>query len=453
MTSVVILAAGLGTRMRSTVPKVLHKICGKSMLDYTIDTALSVSSDVHVVLFHQEQVIKEHIEQRYPLYLRDKLHFHTQMYAKYPGTGGALIAESSEEHEQVRLLPLQGDRVIVMSGDTPFVDVADLEVLLQSRADICVGIFETNNPYGYGRIITTNSSGNPLCIRQIIEERDCTQEQKQVSLVNGGVYCFQKEILCKYIASLLPNNNQSEYYLTDIIRLAALDGVLIAGHILESEHLLGINSKVELAKAQDIMLDSLRLKAMQQGVIMRMPKSIYIENDVVFEGECILENGVCITGRSIIKDSHIKAHTVIENSSIIKSDIGPNAHIRPSCMITNSHIGNFVECKNANLTGVKAGHLSYLGDCRIDEGSNIGAGVITCNYDGKKKHQTLIGKNVFVGSDCQLVAPLEIQDNVLIAAGSTVTKSAKSGSLVIARQKQTTHENGFFRFFEQDKES
>ncbi|STQ86758.1 bifunctional UDP-N-acetylglucosamine diphosphorylase/glucosamine-1-phosphate N-acetyltransferase GlmU [Helicobacter muridarum] len=472
MVSVIILAAGLGTRMNSKIPKVLHKICGKSMIEYVIDVTLGISSDIHIVLFHQNQNIRDYINQIYPNYLLDKFHFHIQMHDKYPGTGGALIVEkwhgqmeqanlqlcstlipnneNTEQDQYKTLLPCQGDKIVVINGDTPFVAISDLETLLQDSSDISLGIFHAKNPKGYGRIIQSNTSKDKIYISRIIEDKDCSLEQREISLVNGGIYCFSKEILDRYIPSLKPSNAQNEYYLTDIIALACRDGALVSGHIMEAGNLLGINSRVELANAENIMLDRLRLKAMQQGVTMRIPNSIYIDSSVIFEGECVIENGACITGRSLIKNSHIKAHTVVEDSQVINSDIGPSAHIRPNCKIIDSHIGNFVECKKANLSGVKAGHLSYLGDCTIGEGSNIGAGVITCNYDGKEKHQTIIGKNVFVGSDCQLVAPIEIEDNVLIAAGSTVTKNVKLGSLVIARQKQVNHENGFFRFFSQE---
>jgi len=186
---------------------------------------------------------------------------------------------------------------------------------------------------------------------------------------------------------------------------------------------------------------------MTNGVIMRLPETIYIENDVEIEGECTLENGVTLLGNSKIIESHIKTNTVIEDSFIQNSDIGPMARIRPKSKIIDTHIGNFVEVKKGELTGVKAGHLSYLGDCKIDSGSNIGAGTITCNYDGKNKYETIIGKNVFVGSDSQLVAPLTIPDDVMIAAGTTVTKNPQSGDLVISRTPQKSISKFFWKFF------
>ena len=210
---------------------------------------------------------------------------------------------------------------------------------------------------------------------------------------------------------------------------------------------MGVNSKSELAQAESIRLQELRRRAMDQGVIMRLPESIYLEEWVEFEGECEIENNVRICGKSVIKHSHIKASSVVEDSVIEHSDIGPMAHIRPKSHISHTHIGNFVETKAAHLEGVKAGHLSYLGDCEIGSGSNVGAGVITCNYDGKGKHRTIIGQNVFIGSDCQLIAPCNIESHSIIAAGSTITDKVASGELAISRVKQKNIAGFFFRFF------
>ena len=196
------------------------------------------------------------------------------------------------------------------------------------------------------------------------------------------------------------------------------------------------------------MLRRIRDKWMSEGVIMQLPQSIYIEDDVEFIGECIVEQGVRITGKSKIENSHIKAHSVIEDSVVVDSDVGPLAHLRPLSNIKDTHIGNFVEVKKSTLKGVKAGHLSYLGDSEIDSGTNIGAGTITCNYDGVKKYQTIIGKNVFIGSDTQLVAPVTIEDDVMIAAGTTVTSGKiPKGSLTISRTKLKTIKDFYYKFF------
>lgn len=444
MLSVVILAAGFGTRMKSKEPKILHKICGKSMIEYVIETALQVSSDIHIVLYNQENKIKEYIQNCYEWFILDKITFHTQLHNKYPGTGGALMLEDKS------LIDLKGNKVVVLSGDTPLIIREDIEQLINGKGEVNIGVFKTKNPHGYGRIIkeekdSKHEQSYKIC--NIIEDKDCTPQQRNIKYVNAGIYCFNKDILQSYISMIDNSNAQEEYYLTQVINIAFDNKIGVFAHNLSKKNMIGINTKIHLAQAEGIMLKRIRDRAMQNGVVMQIPESIYIDYDVTFEGECFIESGVKITGKSHIKESIIKAHSVIENSDIISSDIGPHAHIRPNCKILDSHIGNFVECKNAKLNNIKAGHLSYLGDCEIQDGSNIGAGVITCNYDGINKHKTFIGKNVFVGSDCQLVAPITIKDNVLIGAGSTITKDIPEGSLALSRTKQVNYENGFNKIF------
>ncbi len=210
---------------------------------------------------------------------------------------------------------------------------------------------------------------------------------------------------------------------------------------------MGVNSKYHLALAEELMQERIKQRFMEAGVIMRLPDTIYIESDVVIESESIIENGVSLLKGSKIINSHVKTNSVVEDSLLKNSEIGPMARVRPKSTLINSKIGNFVEIKKSTLTGVKAGHLSYLGDSEIDEGTNIGCGTITCNYDGKAKYKTIIGKNVFVGSDTQLVAPIVIEDDVLIASGTTVTKDIKKGSLAINRAPLKIVENFFYKFF------
>jgi len=230
--------------------------------------------------------------------------------------------------------------------------------------------------------------------------------------------------------------------------MAKKDALKITPLLVDEEKFKGVNSKKDLSDAEIIMQDKIKTKLMNDGVIMQLPSTIYIEEGVEFESECIVENGCRITGDTLIKNSHIKANSIVEDSKIIDSDIGPLAHIRPASNIEDTHIGNFVEVKKSNLKGVKAGHLSYLGDAEIDEGTNIGAGTITCNYDGKKKYKTIIGKNVFIGSDTQLVAPVTVEDDVMIAAGTTVTSGTiKKGSLAISRTKLRIVKDFYYKFF------
>jgi bifunctional UDP-N-acetylglucosamine pyrophosphorylase/glucosamine-1-phosphate N-acetyltransferase len=234
--------------------------------------------------------------------------------------------------------------------------------------------------------------------------------------------------------------------------MARNDGLTISPLYVEEVEFKGVNSKNDLANAEMIMMERIRRSWMDAGVIMQLPDTIYIEEGVKFEGECIVENGARLCGNTLIVNSHIKAHSVIEDSTVKNSDVGPLAHLRPLSDLKDTHIGNFVEVKKSTLTGVKAGHLSYLGDATIDSGTNIGAGTITCNYDGVKKYQTIIGKNVFVGSDTQLVAPVEIADNVMIAAGTTVTAGKYESDILILSRTPIRKVAGFFtKFFGKGK--
>ena len=424
--SVVILAAGQGTRMKSTTPKVLHEISGKSMLFHAIDAAKALSDDITVVLYHQAERIQNEIEQHY-----DNIHFHMQDAQKYPGTGGAMKG-----------VEVQHDKALILNGDMPLVTMDALNALTEGDADINMSVIKLENPTGYGRVVIFDDK-----VQEIVEEKDCIPAQKEIQTVNAGVYCVKKEILERYIPALNNYNAQREYYLTDIIKMAVEEGKRIHPVLVEEEEFKGVNSKLDLAHAEEIFQRRIKTEWMKAGVTMRLPETIYIDSRATFEGECMLENGVSIQGASHIIDSHIKTHSVIEDSHIENSDVGPMGRVRPNSKLVDTHIGNFVEVKKSTLTGVKAGHLAYIGDASIDEGSNIGAGVITCNYDGKNKFQTKIGKNVFVGSDTQLVAPVTIPDDVMIAAGTTVTKDANSGDLVLSRSPQKSIKNFFYKFF------
>lgn len=450
--STIILAAGVGSRMKSNKPKVLHSICGKSMIARITEAALQVSDDVHIVLYHQKEVIEAHLREYFGSKL-ESITLHTQDCQNFPGTGGALMDSSG------KLIDLAHDRLVVLNGDMPLITPESIATIAQAQAPIIVSTITLENPSGYGRVLV-DPSGQ---ITQIIEEKDCNQAQKAITLVNAGIYGFDRGLLERSLPRLTNDNAQREYYLTDVVALnAALDStsllessapnrIKIAPFYGNAREFMGVNSKSELAQAESIRLQELRQRAMDQGVIMRLPESIYLEEWVEFEGECEIENNVRICGKSIIRHSHIKAGSVIEHSVIEHSDIGPMAHIRPSSHISHTHIGNFVETKAAHLDGVKAGHLSYLGDCEIGSGSNVGAGVITCNYDGKQKHRTIIGQNVFIGSDTQLVAPVEIESSAIIGAGSTITTNVKSGELALSRTKQSNIAGFFHRFFAKPK--
>ncbi|MDD2838284.1 MAG: bifunctional UDP-N-acetylglucosamine diphosphorylase/glucosamine-1-phosphate N-acetyltransferase GlmU [Sulfuricurvum sp.] len=430
--SIVILAAGKGSRMKSPKAKVLHEICGREMLYYSIKAAREISDDVIVVVAHQKEAVTAAMEKHFT-----GLTFVTQDADNFPGTGGAMMGVKPRY-----------DDVLVLNGDMPLIERSSIEKFLANPADIVMSVIPLDNPSGYGRVVIENNS-----VLRIVEEKDASEHEKAINTVNAGVYAFKHHVLQTYIPRLSNANAQGEYYLTDVIEMARNDALSIAPLYVEEVEFKGVNSKNDLAGAEMIMMDRLRRLWMDAGVIMQLPETIYIEEGVRFEGECIVENGARLCGNTLIAHSHIKAHSVIEESIIRNSDIGPMAHIRPSSVITGTHIGNFVEVKKSTLTEVKAGHLSYLGDAVIDSGTNIGAGTITCNYDGIKKYQTIIGKNVFVGSDTQLVAPVEIADNVMIAAGTTVTAGKYESGLLILSRTPIKKISGFFtRFFGKGKE-
>ena len=461
--SVIILAAGAGTRMRSHTPKVLHTICGKPMIYYIVREALSVSDDVHIVLYHKREMIESYLKKSLENgELEGNLVFHTQNHAAFPGTGGAFFVnegEKSSQNDSKKIIDFAHECVVVLNGDMPLITretIAKIAHFLKPSnakitAKIAISTMKLENPSGYGRVIFDNSNmANESCgaeVEAIIEEKDCDKSQKLLNIVNAGIYAFDRGILQNLLPKISNHNAQKEFYLTDIVALARAQGIKISAFCGDKDEFMGVNSKSELAKTECKKLEYLREKAMKNGVIMHLPHTIYIEEEVDFSGQCELESGVVLKGKTLIKDSIIKSHTVVESSQIISSDIGPFAHIRPNSVINSTHIGNFVETKAANLQGVKAGHLSYLGDCQIGQGSNVGAGVITCNYDGKAKHKTIIGENVFIGSDTQLVAPVNIESSVLIAAGSTITNDIKSGDLAISRVKQVNKAGFFKRFF------
>ncbi len=424
--SIVILAAGKGSRMKSTTPKVLHTISGKSMLSHAIDAGQKISDDITVVLYHQAQRVQEAIEAEY-----SNINFHMQDAEQFPGTGGAMKG-----------IKTKYEKTLILNGDMPLITQDSLLALTDGDADINMSVIKLDNPHGYGRVIIDNGE-----VKEIVEQKDCNETQLETKTVNAGIYCVNTQLLNRYIPLLSNENAQEEYYLTDIIKMAVDEGKTVRPIYVEEEEFKGVNSKFDLATAEVIMQDRIKKELMESGVIMRFPNTIYIDCRANFEGECILENGVTILGASKLINAHIKTNSVIEDSIIEDSDVGPMGRIRPLSHLKGTHVGNFVEVKKSTLTGVKAGHLAYLGDSTIDEGSNIGAGVITCNYDGKNKYKTVIGKNVFIGSDSQLVAPVTIEDDVMIGAGTTLTKDVAKGSLALTRTPLKLIPNFFYKFF------
>ncbi len=422
--SVVILAAGKGTRMKSPLPKVLHKISGKPMIWHIVNEAKKLGEDVTLILGHEAKSVEEFVKD---LGVKTAL----QDLKNYPGTGGALKGFESE-----------AQRVLVLNGDMPLVTAKELEKFLDVEADIVMGVIKLKDPSGYGRVVIKESQ-----VEKIVEQKDATKEELKIDTVNAGVYLIKTELLKRFIPALSNQNAQKEYYLTDIIEMAKKEGYSVKPVFVDEESFMGVNSKLDLAKADEVMQKRIKERAMLQGVTIRAPQTVYIDIEAGFEGECEIESCVVIKGKTIIKNSHIKSHSRIEESQIEFSSIGPYARIRPGSIIQKSHIGNFVEVKKSRLNGVKAGHLTYLGDSEIESGTNIGAGVITCNYDGKSKYKTKIGKNVFVGSDSQLIAPIVIEDDVIIAAGTTLNKDVPKGSMAISRAPLKIIKDFYYKFF------
>ncbi len=424
--SVIVMAAGQGTRMKSKTPKVLHKLCGRPMLYYVLREAKKLSSDVEVALYHEAEMIKEAMQKEFL-----DVRFCIQDHANFPGTAGAVMAATPKY-----------EKVIVLNGDMPLISADSIAKLLEHDADAVMCAINLDNPSGYGRVVTDGDE-----VVRIVEEKDANESEKKITLVNAGVYAFRSSFLKEALTKIDDSNAQKEYYLTDTIGYGVKSGKSVKWISVKKEEFMGVNSKADLAEAEEIMLDKIRKRWMREGVVMRLPQTIYIDDAVEFVGECEVESHCVIKGNSRIERSVVKAGSVIEDAVMIDSDCGPMARLRPKTVLKNTHIGNFVECKNARLDGVKAGHLSYLGDCSAQSGTNIGAGTITCNYDGIKKYETTIGKNVFIGSDTQLVAPVTLEDNTMIAAGTTVTKDVESGALALSRTPQKNIAGFFDRFF------
>ena len=415
--------------MKSTTPKVLHKISGKSMLYYSIKEALKLSDDITVVLFHQASRVQTEMEKHF-----EGINYVIQDHENYPGTGGAVMG-ITPKYEQV----------LVLNGDMPLIQSEELKKF-DIDATIVMSVLELDSADGYGRVIVEEGS-----VKKIVEQKDANEKELTVTTANAGIYQFETKFLLDNLPKLSNDNAQAEYYITDLIEMAINEGKVLKPLAVNVENFKGVNSKVELADAEVIHQNRLKNEFLKAGVIMRLPDTIYIEEGVTIEGESILENGVTLLGNAKIINSHIKTNSIVEDSVIKDSDIGPMARVRPGSDLNKTHIGNFVETKKALLNGVKAGHLTYLGDCEIDEGTNIGCGTITCNYDGINKYKTIIGKNVFVGSDTQLIAPVTLEDNTMIGAGSTVTSDVKNGQLYTTRAKKRAVEGYFYKHFQNKK--
>ena len=408
----IIMAAGKGTRMKSKNSKLVQKIYGKEMIKRAVENAKKAGIDdiVTVVGYKKEQVMQV---------LGDSVQYAVQ--EEMLGTGHAVM-------QAAKYLEGKKGKVLVLNGDVPILRPETINNLLEKSIDskeaatLLTAIYE--DPFGYGRIIR-DEGGN---VEGIVEEKDATEEEKDITEINAGIYCFDIEALLEALKEIKPNNSQGEYYLTDVIEIIGKNGLKTGAVIVEDNtEILGVNDRMQLQMVTKILQHRINSELMLNGVTIEDINSTYIYDDV-----------------KIGMDTVIHPNTTIKSDVEIGEDceIGPNSYIREGCRIADKvKVGSFVEVKKAVIDeGTKVPHLSYMGDCEIGSGTNIGCGTITCNYDGFKKSKTIIGKDCFVGSNVNFVAPVNIGDNVLVAAGSTVTEDAPTDSLVIARERQVNKE-------------
>ncbi len=435
--SILILAAGKGTRMKSDLPNVMHKVANREMLNLVIDEAKTLNpQNITIVISEEMQNFSEKIIKSHP---EIKISFSLQKERK--GTAHAVLTGIEN------LQNLSG-KVLILYGDTPLTSCATMQKMIEKLHDfsLCVLGFEEESENAYGRLVI-DQQGH---LERIVEFKDASEEEKKIALCNSGVVAVDG-VKIKELLSLVKNNNAAgEFYLTDIVGIAGELGLKRTFIKTSGEEVLGVNSRFELAKVESLKQNQIRRKMMDSGVTMPDPASVYFSYDTQIANDVIIYPQVFFGPKvRIAKNVEIKSFSHIEGADIKSGAIvGPFARIRPETEIAeNVRIGNFVEVKKSQLKkGVKVNHLSYIGDCEIDENSNIGAGTITCNYDGYNKSKTKIGKNVFIGSNSALIAPIEIHDGALIGAGSVLTKNVAQDDLAVARSKQINIQEGGKKF-------
>ena len=425
--------------MRSSLPKVLHPIAGNSMLGHVIHTARQLDPQrIHVVIGHGADAVRERLA-------ADDLNFVLQ--DKQLGTG----------HAVAQAVPfIESDTVLILYGDVPLIEVETLQRLLKKVAPQQLGLLtvELDDPTGYGRIVR-DAQGQ---VTAIVEQKDADETQRAITEGNTGILAMPFAQLSGWMSRLSNNNAQGEYYLTDVIAMAVGDGLVVA---IEQAHdameVQGANDRKQLSELERHYQLRAGLRLMAQGVTLRDParfdvrgdvtvgRDVLIDINVILEGKVVIEDDVVIGPNCVIKDSTLRKGVVIKANSHIDgaimgegSDAGPFARLRPGSVLeARAHVGNFVELKNAHLgEGAKAGHLTYLGDAEVGARTNIGAGTITCNYDGANKWKTVLGEDVFIGSNNSLVAPVDISNGATTAAGSTITQNVDNAQLAVGRARQ-----------------
>ena len=437
--SVVILAAGKGTRMYSNLPKVLHPLAGKPMVQHVIDAATRLgANNVHLVYGHGGDLLKQSLAE-------EGLNWVLQ--AEQLGTGHAM--------QQAAPHFADDENVLMLYGDVPLISVETLDKLLKAKPEGGIGLLTVvlDDPTGYGRIVRENGT-----VTGIVEQKDSNAEQLKIKEINTGILVADGASLKRWLGQLNNNNAQGEYYITDIIAMAHAEGHQIATvHPARHSEVDGVNNRLQLSRLERVYQSEQAERLLLAGVMLLDPArfdlrgelshgiDVQIDANVIIEGNVKLGDRVKIGAGCVLKncvigdDCEISPYSVFENA-VLEADctVGPFARLRPGAELAQgAHVGNFVEIKKARLgKGSKAGHLSYLGDAEIGDNVNIGAGTITCNYDGVNKFKTVIGNDVFVGSDTQLVAPVTVGNHVTIAAGTTVTRDVPENGLVISRVQQ-----------------
>lgn len=442
----IILAAGQGTRMKSKLYKVLHPVAGKPMVQWVLEQVQQTKPETIVtVVGHGADAVRQ--------FLGSASEYALQ--AEQLGTGHAVLQTKE----------LLGDRqgtTLVICGDTPLLTGKTIEALFsqhqKTNAKATVLTAKTANPYGYGRVVR-DAAG---LVEKIVEQKDATPAEQAIEEINVATYCFDNQALFKALEQVTNDNAQGEYYLPDVLHILRQAGEPIAAYQMEDfSEALGINDRVALAQANQLMRNRINRQHMEAGVSLLDPSQTYIDADVKIGADTVIEPGVLLKGKTIIgSDCLIGAHSeirdcviedgvtvtasLLEQSKMSKnSNIGPYSHLRPASEIgVGVHIGNFVEVKKAKLAeGTKVGHLTYIGDAELGKNINVGCGTIFVNYDGKNKHQIKVGDNSFIGCNANLIAPVEIGENSFVAAGSTITKNVPAEALAIARSRQENKEN------------
>ncbi|MGD9903903.1 MAG: bifunctional UDP-N-acetylglucosamine diphosphorylase/glucosamine-1-phosphate N-acetyltransferase GlmU [Vicinamibacterales bacterium] len=442
---VVVLAAGKGTRMRSALPKVLHRAAGLPLVEWVVRAARGLRpKSITIVLGHESDQVRDWFAGA------EDVRFVIQ--EPQLGTGHALL-------QAERVLAGRQGTVLLLSGDAPLVTKASLERLVALRrevgASVAVATAELADPAGYGRVIRDPDGA----LARIVEDRDATPAERAITEINSGVYAFALASLFDALRSLGTGNAQGEYYLPELVAVHRRAGrVVVADRVGEADEIRGINTRAELAAVGRLLQERINRALMATGVTLVDPATAYIGPDVTIGADSIVHPFVCLEGRTDVgtgcelhagvrivestlgRDVTVFNHTVIADSTVAEgAHIGPFARIRPNSYLgSGSHVGNFVEVKKSSIgDGTKIGHLSYIGDASLGAGVNIGAGTITCNFDGRSKHHTSIGDKAFVGSDSTLVAPVTIGAGAYVAAGSAITEDVPPGGLGIARGRQT----------------